>query len=193
MRRHRHMLSAGVLAFALTSTSFRLGAQDALRSLRINVDVGLGSTSGGGSPRDIPATFDFGVMVATPLHLKLSQRLVAAVGVHAHWPLDYGTSCIIRPPDTRCTPAYPKFKSFALQVGREIGPRSSAGETRVLVGPTVLQTDEKSTLVGIQGRVDVTALQIKRIGIRLWTQGAAAPLRRRGNYVLLSGGLSLRI
>lgn len=189
----RATIASGLVAAALLLASLPLLGQDAPRRLKVDLAVGFGHISGGGSPRDIPQTFDFGAVAATPLRVRTDSRLVAAASVYAHWPMDYGTSCIVRPPDTRCLPAYPKFTAYSLLAGREVGPRRRAGETRFLIGPTLMRTDEKSTVVGVQGRVDLTALQIKRLGLRVWTQGAVAPLPSSRSFVLLSGGVAIQL
>lgn len=193
MRRLRFHSTTVASALLLAIIALPLRAQEAPARLKVDVAVGFGRVFGGGSPRDIPATFDFGAVVATPIRPHTAARLVAAASVYAHWPMNFGTSCIIQPPDTRCLPAYPNFTAYALLVGREAGPRRGAGEMRFLLGPTVMHTDEGSTIAGVQGRVDLTALQIKRLGFRIWTQGSVAPLPSSRSFVLVAGGVAIQL
>lgn len=160
----------------------------------LTLDVGMGfGRTWGSETRDVPAAFAFGALVATPLRVRTNSRLLAGVGLNAHWPLDFGTSCIVQVGTTSCLPAYPKFTLISALLGREFGSGWHAGGTRVLIGPAVVRTDERRTLFGVQGRADMSVLQMRHAGLTLWTQGASVSPFGNARYVTLSMGLGVRL
>lgn len=186
----RWLFALGVAAMLL-STGAALDAQSP-PTLKLDLGMGFGRTWGT-EARDVPAAFAFGAVAAIPLRRRANSGLVAGVGVNAHWPLDFGTSCIIQIGSTSCLPAYPKFTVVSALIGREFGSRNHTGATRVLIGPAVVRSDEQRTLFGVQGRADVSVLQMRHVGVTLWTQGATMSPFRDASYVTLSTGLGVRL
>ena len=178
-----------VIVAALFSVS--LPAQSAPPRVKLDLDVGLGGTRSSDA-RDVPSAVGLGAVLATKLRADTNSRLVGGLEVHAHVPLDYGTSCILQPDTNGCVPVYPQFISFAALVGWETGSRRKAGGARFLFGPAVVRTDENSTLPGLQARIDVSALQGQHAGVRLWFRGAAASPFRDERFLMLMVGVGLR-
>ena len=186
-------LHATVAAMALTLAATPVSAQELPRRLKVDLAAGFGRVSGGGIRRQIPQTFNFGITAATPLRRQSGSRFVGGAGLHVHWPMDFGTDCNLIEGSRGCLPIFPKFTSISLLGGLELGPRRGPYATRILVGPAYVRSDEKSQSLGIQGQLDMTAAQLKRIGVRFWTQGTIAPLGGSGQFVLVSGGLALQL
>lgn len=159
--------------------------------IRVDIDVGLGGTSGGGGLRAVPMHFEFGAVAATPLRPLSRGGVVGALGVHAVVPADYGTECLIAPPSSQCAPAYPEFVTLEALAGWESTTRRSVGRTRVLAGPTMFRSNEKSTTLGALGRIDLTVLQVRRVGVAVWMHGALTSITRRDRFRVLAGGISL--
>jgi hypothetical protein len=178
----------GVLA--LVATPMR--AQPPSTSLKLDLEVGVGRTTGGGS-RVVPGAFAFGSLVAASWRAQENGGPVVAVGWHAQWPFDYGTDCLVTVSAPQCTPTYPRFTTYAALVGWEVGRRRAAGSARALIGPAVMRTNESRTLHGVQGRLDVTKLVGRHAGLNLWTQGAVAAPFRHDRFLLVSGGAGVRL
>jgi len=173
--------------------------------LKVDLSVGLGQTLGGGT-RDVPAAIAFGAVAfgavaAAPLHEQANGAFVVGLAAHAHWPLNFGTNCIIRAEASECIRPYPRFDSAAVLVGWETAHTGKDGGARVLVGPAVFLTnlkrvfraDESQTLLGLQGRIDFTTMPTKHVGLLVCSQGATASPLRTDRYFLLTGGLGFRI
>ena len=186
--------------FALALLASPMAAQEGSFHLKVDFSGGFGRTFGGGA-RDVPAAIAFGAVVAAPLRERANGALVVGLSAHFHWPMDNGTSCIIRPGASECMPSYPKFNSVAALVGWEPAHGGEDARTRVLVGPALFRTDlkrafradEKQTLLGLQGRIDFIAMPTKHAGLLLWAQGAAASPLRNERYFMLTGGLGVRL
>lgn len=199
----RMRLFLGVCSAALLAPVAPLEAQQSQPVLKVDIDVGLGWTGGGGMREDRQAVA-FGAIAAFPLRLQPNSRLVAAVGVHQHLPFDLGTRCTVVLPSTSCIPPYPQFISFSVLAGREFGNARSAGGTRFLAGPAVIRTNEKAplfnapgrpepTLFGFLGRADVSVLQRGPLGIKVWTQLSTAQPFQSERYVMWSFGTGVRL
>ena len=184
------MRMVGALCVAVL-VSASLSAQSAPPRVKLDLDVGMGGTRGGGA-RDVPVAAGFGAVLATSLRGDTNRPLVGALELHTQLPMNYGTSCIVQLDSNACVPAYPQFKSFGALVGWETGPRRKAGGARFLFGPAVVRTDEKSTLPGLQARIDVSALQGQHAGVRLWTRGATASPFSNDRFLMLMFGVGLR-
>jgi hypothetical protein len=190
-----------LLVIASVLAAAPVGAQDQPGRIAIDLSAGFGRTFGRG-PRDVPEAFALGAVIAGPAQRRSTGAIMLGVSAQAHWPLDFGTSCIVLPPSSACIPTYPQFSSVAALAGWKTGRLDRGRDLRVLLGPAVFRATargrvfrpgEVQTLLGFHGRIDVTAISTRHVGLVFFAQGATTSPLRADRYVMLMGGAGIRL
>ena len=186
-----------------------LGAQGAVDAPppRFKLDLGAGGAAGGGGgERDIRSALAFSGVLAVPVSTTPVGRVVAAANANAHLTLDFGTSCVLRPPATDCVPQYPHFSVLGALAGIDFARTGRGSGFRLLVGPAAMRNEstrrphvEKSTTFALQARGDAAYRVSSHFGFVLWThlvtssRGPTADTPTRERYNLVQAGVGVRI